>query len=136
MHRRVLGFGSTLAFLFVGYAIAWVIDRHGVHSILRIPDSVVFTLQAVTLALVFTSIVLFVIIWPQTLIASWAVRRFSVHRFVPYLIFFGMSSIAVSLSLFLGSGAGKLVVYLWGMVYLLIPCSVLWQISFKNRETA
>src|SRR5437879_5930398 len=133
MHRRILGFSCTLAVLFFGYSIGWLIDRHGLISIASRPDSLLFALQVLALALIFTSSVLFVVVWPQTMLASWVVRRFHVHRFFPFVIFFGMSSIVVCLLIFFTSGSERLLKYLLGTAYLVVPCSVLWGISFRQQ---
>src|SRR5579859_3932135 len=84
MRHRILGFSCTLIVLFIGYVVAWLIDRHGVGSITSRPDSFAFALQVLALASLFTLSVLFVVVWPQTLLAGWVVRRFHVPRFLPF----------------------------------------------------
>lgn len=134
MHHRILGFSSTLAFLFVGYAVAWLVDRHGIGSITSRPDSFMFALQVLSLALIFTLSVLFIIVWPQTLLAGWLVKRFRTHRLFPFLLFFGISSIAVCILLFSTCCGERLLAYLAGTGYLLISCSILWWTSFRFVE--
>jgi hypothetical protein len=136
MRHRILGFFSTLAFLFAGCAVAWLIDRHGVGSITSRPDSFVFALQVLALALIFTLSVLFVIVWPQTLIAGWLVRRFRVHRLFPFLLFFSISSLAVCILDFMLFDKDRLTAYLAGTAYLLVSCSILWLISFRYEPVA
>ena len=136
MRNRILGFFSTLAFLFAGYAVAWLVDRHGVGSITSRPDSFVFALQVFALALIFTVSVLFVIVWPQTLLAGWLVRRFHIHRLFPFLLFFGISSIAVCILVFSTCSSKQFLAYLVGTGYLLVSCSILWWISFRHEPVA
>jgi hypothetical protein len=136
MHRRILGFSCALAVLFVGYAIGWLIDRHGISSITSRPDSFVFALQVLTLALIFKLSVLFIVVWPQTMLANWIVRRFRVRRFFLLAFFFGVSSIAACLLIFLNNHDDWFLKYLLLVAYLLAPCSILWRISFRYEPVA
>jgi hypothetical protein len=136
MRNRILGFFSTLAFLFAGYAVAWLVDRHGVGSITSRPDSFVFALQVLALASIFTVSILFVIVWPQTLLAGWLVRRFRVNRVFPFLLFFAISSIAVCILDFTVIDDERLIAYLVGTSYLFVSCSILWLISFRYEPVA
>ena len=95
MRHRILGFCSTLAFLFVGYAAAWLSDPNEISFVAGKPDAMRRALEALALASIFTFGVLFLVVWPQTLLAGWLVRRFRVARVIPFALFFGISSIAV-----------------------------------------
>ena len=133
MQKRIQGFTCTLEVLFVGYVIAGLFDPNGIRSIAGKPDSVVLILEALALALIFTLGVLFVIVWPQTLLASWVVRRFRVPRFLPFALFFALSSIIVGIFMFLNNRDDWLLKYLMLSVYLFVPCSILWGISFRHE---
>ncbi len=99
-------------------------------------NSILFALQVLTLALIFTVSILFVIVWPQTLLAGWLVRRFRVHRLFPFLLFFTISSIAVCILDFTVFDNERLIAYLLGTGYLLVSCSILWLISLRYEPVA
>jgi hypothetical protein len=87
MRHHILGLGSTLSFLFVGYAAAWLSDPYEIEFIASKPDAVKRAFLALALASMFTLGVLFLVVWPQTLLASWIVRRFHFHSFFPFVLF-------------------------------------------------
>jgi hypothetical protein len=132
MQKRIRGFTCTLTVLFVGYVIAGSFDPNGIRSIAGKPDGLVLILEALALALVLALGVLFVIVWPQTLLASWVVRRFRVPRFLPFALFFTLSSIIVSVFIILNNRDDWLLKYLMLIVYLVVPCAALWRISFRH----
>jgi len=136
MQKRIRGFTCTLAVLFVGYVITGLFDPNGIRSIAGKPNGLVLIFEALALALVFTLGVLFVIVWPQTLLASWVVRHFRVPRFLPFAVFFTLSSIIVGIFIFLNNRDDWLLKYLMLIVYLFVPCSTLWWISFRHEPVA
>jgi hypothetical protein len=130
MRHRILGLGSTLAFLFIVYAVLWLFDPNEISYVAGKPDSVERIFKALTLALIFTSSVLFILVWPQTLLACWIVKRFQVHHLLPFALFFVLSSIVVCIIVFLACSSERFLPYLAGMSYLFVACSILWRISF------
>ena len=136
MHHRILGLGSTLAFLFVGYAAGWLSDPNEISFVADKPNTVELIFRALVVASVFTLSVLFILVWPQTLLASWIVRRFEAHRLVPFGLFFGISSVAVCIVDFTIFDNERLIAYLVCTGYLLVACSILWLISFRRRPVA
>ena len=132
MQKRIQGFTVTFALLFVGYAVAGLIDPNGIRKIAHKPDwPLVF--EALVLALTFALVVLFVIVWPQTLLASWVVRHFRVSRLLPFALFFALSSMLVGIFIFLNNRDDWLSKYLLLTAYLFVPCSTLWWISFRHE---
>ena len=136
MHHRILGLSSTLAFLFVGYAAAWLSDPFEISFIAGKPDALKRAFLALALSLIFTFGVLFLLVWPQTLLAGWLVRRFRIHRLFPFLLFFAISSFAVCVLVFSTCSSQQFLAYLVGTGYLLISCSILWLISFRYEPVA
>jgi len=136
MHKLIKGFTCTLAVLFIGYVIAELFDPNGIRSIAGKPDGLMLILEALALALIFTLSVLFVIVLPQTLLASWMVRRFYVPRFLPFALFFILSSIIVGVFIFLNNRDNWFLKYLMLIVYLFVSCSTLWRISFRHELAA
>jgi hypothetical protein len=133
MHHRLRGLSCTLAVLLVGYVIAWFADRmkNGFH------DSYTFTffLLALLLAAMFTIPALFIVILPQALLARWLTRRFRIQRFVPFALFFVLSSVpAVLLAVILN--ANRFGIYVFVTLYFVAACSVLWKISFRHENAA
>jgi hypothetical protein len=134
MHHRILGLSSTLAFLFASYAVAWLSDND-VSVVFSKPDAMKLNLEALLIASIFTFGVLFLIVWPQTLLASWIVRRFHPPRFFPFALFFVISSIVVGVFIFLDCLCGHWILkWLLLASYLFVPCSILWWISFRHRR--
>jgi hypothetical protein len=136
MHHRILGLSSTLAFLFVGYAVAWFSDPFSVSFVVGKPDAVKHAIEALMMASIFTFGVLFLLVWPQTLFVSWTMRRFRFHRTFPFAFFFGVSSIVVGILDFWAGDKNLLIAYLIGTGYLLVSCSILWLISFRHEPVA
>jgi hypothetical protein len=136
MRHRILGLSCTLAFLFVGYAAAWLSDPNEISFVAGKPDAAIRVFEALALASIFALSVLFILVWPQTLLASWMVRRFRFHRLFPYAFFFGISSIAVCVVVFLTCYSEQFSAYLVGTGYLLVSCSILWWISFRHKPVA
>ena len=136
MHHRILGLSSTLAFLFVGYAAAWLSDPFEISFIADKPDALKRVFLAMALALIFTFGVLILVVWPQTLLAGWLVRRFRVARVIPFMLFFCISSIAACILDFTVFDNERLIAYLVGTGYLLVSCSILWWISFRHEPVA
>ena len=133
MRRRILGLSSTLAFLFVGYAACWLSDPNEIRFVAGKPDALKRTIEALALASVFAIGVLFLVVWPQTLLASWLVRRFHFPNFFPYALFFGVSSAVVCAFAFAVFDLHRLLASSVGTAYLLLSCSILWRLSFRNE---
>jgi hypothetical protein len=136
MRHRILGLGSTLAFLFVGYAAGWLSDPNEIDFVAGRPDALKRALEALTIASSFVFGVLFLVVWPQTLLASWMVRRFHFRRFFPFALFFGISSAAVCVLDFTVIDLHRLLAYSVGTAYLLVSCSILWWISYTHEPAA
>ena len=137
MHHRILGLSSTLAFLFVAYAVAWFSDPSEISFVAGKPDSVKRAFEALALASIFTLSVLFIIVWPQTLLASWIVRRFRAPRFVPFALFLVVSNIIVWAFIFMEGLYGDWFLrYLMFVAYFFVPCLILWRISFRHEPVA
>jgi hypothetical protein len=136
MRRRILGLCSTLAFLFVGYGIAWFSDPFEIEFIAGKPDALKRAFLAFVLASIFTLGVLFLVVWPQTLLASWMVKRFRFHHLFPFVLFFGISSILVCCVVLLTCCSRQFLAYSIGTTYLLASCCILWRISFSHEPVA
>jgi hypothetical protein len=89
-----------------------------------------------TMASIFNFGVLFLIVWPQTLLASWIVRRFHFHSLFPFVFFLVISSAIVCIIDFAVIDLHRLLVYSVGTAYLLVSCSILWRISFRHEPAA
>jgi hypothetical protein len=131
MRHPISGICFTLAFLFLGYAGAWFSDPNEIRFLARNPDAAGLALEALTLAFFFSVAVLLFIVWPQTLIASWLVRRFRFHRFFPFPFFFGICSTIVCILDFAVVDNHRLLAYFIGTAYLFASCFILWWISFR-----
>jgi len=137
MHKPFRGFTCTLAVLFVSYVIFGFCSPDGFRNIAGKPHASVLIVEASVIALVFPFVVLFVIVWPQTLFANWLVRRFRFHSFLPYALFFAVSSIIVGPFIFLDCLCGHWVLkWLVLATFLFVPCSILWLISFRHEPVA
>jgi hypothetical protein len=134
MHRPISGFCCTLAFLFAGYAGAWFSDPNEIRFLARNPDAAGLAFEALTLAFFFSVTVLLFVVWPQTLLANWLVRRFRFHRFFPIPFFFGICSIVVCVLDFTAVDHHRLLAYLIGTAYLFASCFILWWISFRQSR--
>jgi hypothetical protein len=136
MHHRILGLGSTLGFLFATYAAGWLCDANEVGFVAGKPDALKHAFEALLMASIFSFGVLFFLVWPQTLLASWMVRRFHFRRFFPFSLFFGISSTVLCVLDFSFFDLHRLLAYLVGTAYLLVCCSILWWISFRHEPVA
>jgi hypothetical protein len=136
MRRYILGLGSTLAFLFVGYAVGWLSDPNEIDFVVGKPDALKHAFEALTIASIFVISVLFLIVWPQALLARWILRRFHFRRFFPLALFFGISSAFVCIFDFTFIYLHRFLAYLIGTAYLVVSCSILWSISFRYEPVA
>jgi hypothetical protein len=134
MRHPILGLGCTLAFLFVGYAAGWFSDSNEIEFLaMGDPGAAKRAFEALTLASYFALGVLFFVVWPQALLASWLVRRFRLHRFFPLAFFFGVCSILVGILDFVLVDSHRLTAILAGTAYLFVSCFILWWISFRHK---
>ncbi len=136
MQRRIRGFACTLGVLLFGYVIAGLFDPNGIPSVAAKPNNSVLLLQALALALIFTVVVLLIIVWPQAVLASWVVRHFRVPRFLPFALFFAVSSVIVGVFIILSNRDDWLLKYVMLMTYLVASCSTLWWVSFSHERVA
>ncbi|HEX3627543.1 MAG TPA: hypothetical protein VH280_19220 [Verrucomicrobiae bacterium] len=132
MRNPILGFSSALAFLFVGYAGAWFGNPDEIQFLSRTPDAFGHAFEALILAAFFAAAIMVIIVWPQTSLASWLVRRFRLHRFFPFPFFFVICSIVVCILDFTVIRNHRLIMYLIGTSYLFVSCLIFWWISFRH----
>jgi len=133
MHRKVYGLLWTWGAILIFYGVGWLTDR-----LMRgFNDSYTFLFftSAILLALLFSSVVLFVMVLPQALCVRWLMRRFHLPAFAPLPSFFILSSAAV-LGVSLLPGLKPLNLYLVGTPFVMVPCCILWWISFRTPRVA
>lgn len=131
MRNPILGFCSALAFLFVGYAGAWFGNPNEIRFLADNPDPVGHAFESLTLAAVFAAAIMVFIVWPQTSLASWLLRRFRFHRFFPFPFFFVNCSIVVCILDLVAVNSHRLIAYWIGTGYLFVSCLIFWWISFR-----
>ncbi len=83
--------------------------------------------------LIFGPVLLFAIVWPQTILASWLVRRFQVARPIPFALFLAVAGVAVAIC---GDHrVNSLLGDLMAVALVFVPCCTLWCISFQHDAT-
>jgi len=130
MQRPLPAFAWTLAVLLAISVIGGFCVQDGFRDFGDTPEQGM--VRVLPVLFILDVVVLFVIVWPLTLLASWFVRRLHVARVVPFALFFALAGVIVCVCV---NNGNALMNDLMAFALIFVPCSTLWCISFRHEPT-
>ncbi len=118
------------------YLAAWIETLGGLAGVMNDDGYPMSIVMVPVIAGVYSTVALFAVVLPFVLVARWAMQRFHLHKAAPFLLFLGAAEIVILPIALLLSDGKPLSTLIWGTVYLLAGCSVLWRISFYPERAA